>query len=276
MGRRSSPAPRTTSTTSSLTPGARCSWRRSSMRSSGSTSSARGTCSGSPPTAPACCPAGSIGPDLVHRLAGEASEIAEHFLHICIRALDYCPPNDITFGSYLRALVTADLDIAPEDENGYRVALIEAFRARGIFPRGLNTLSIESLCWNRPDFTQTAAGSADLSRRRAQAAHHRAGRDQRPEGALRAIDDGAGGAEQAADGQAAPVSRPGLGALSQRSGPHVAARCRSCSARIPRRSVSCATTRQTKATRRRSSATPSGRRFAPAARIGKSNRSSSR
>lgn len=99
-------------------------------------------------------PEGRISPDLVHRLAGEASEIAEHFLHICIRALDYCPPNDITFGSYLRALVTADLDIAPEDENGYRVALIEAFRARGIFPRRINTLSIESLCWNRPDFTE--------------------------------------------------------------------------------------------------------------------------
>jgi hypothetical protein len=99
-------------------------------------------------------PAGSIAPDLVHRLAGEASEIAQHLLHICIRALDYSPPNDITFGSYLRALITADLDIAPEDENGYRVALIEAFRARGIFPRGLNTLSIESLCWNRPDFTK--------------------------------------------------------------------------------------------------------------------------
>ena len=61
-------------------------------------------------------------------------EIAEHLLHICIRALDYSPPNDITFGSYLRALITADLDIAPEDESGYRVALIEAFRARGIFP----------------------------------------------------------------------------------------------------------------------------------------------
>lgn len=99
-------------------------------------------------------PEGSISPDLVRRLAREAAEIAEHLLHICIRALDYCPPNDISFGSYLRALITADLDIAPEDENGYRVALIEAFRARGIFPRGVNTLSIESLCWNRPDFTE--------------------------------------------------------------------------------------------------------------------------
>ena len=98
-------------------------------------------------------PEGSISPDLVRRLAREAGEIAEHLLHICIRALDYCPPNDISFGSYLRALITADLDIAPEDESGYRVALIEAFRARGIFPRRVNTLSVESLVWNRADFT---------------------------------------------------------------------------------------------------------------------------
>ena len=99
-------------------------------------------------------PEGSISRDLVHRLAGEAGDIAEHLLNICIRALDYCPPNDISFGSYLRALITADLDIAPEDENGYRLALIEAFRARGIFPSRVNTLSIESLRWSRPDFTE--------------------------------------------------------------------------------------------------------------------------
>ena len=94
-------------------------------------------------------PKGNISRDLVGRLASEAAEIAEHLLHICIRALDYSPPNDITFGSYLRALITADIDIAPEDENGYRVALIEAFRARGIFPNRVNTLSVESLLWRR-------------------------------------------------------------------------------------------------------------------------------
>ena len=97
-------------------------------------------------------PEGSISSELVHRLAGEASEIAEHLLHVCIRALDYCPPTDINFGDYLRALITADVDIAPEDENGYRLALIEAFRARGIFPDRVNTISVESLCWGRPDF----------------------------------------------------------------------------------------------------------------------------
>ena len=99
-------------------------------------------------------PEGSISRDLVHRLAGEASEIAHHMLGVCIRALDYCPPNDITFGSYLRALITADLDIAPEDETGYRVALIEAFRARGIFPDRVNTLSVESLRWAKIEFTK--------------------------------------------------------------------------------------------------------------------------
>jgi hypothetical protein len=97
-------------------------------------------------------PDGRISRDLVRRLAGEASAIAEHLLHICIRALDYCPPMDITFGSYLRALITADLDIAPEDESGYRVALIEAFRARGIYPTRVNTLSVDSLRWEPTEF----------------------------------------------------------------------------------------------------------------------------
>jgi hypothetical protein len=99
-------------------------------------------------------PKGSISRDLVVRLAREAREIAEHLLHICIRALDYCPPVDINFGNYLRALITADLDIAPEDESGYRVAMIEAFRARGIFPHSINTFSVESLQWDHPQFTE--------------------------------------------------------------------------------------------------------------------------
>lgn len=97
-------------------------------------------------------PEGNLNIDLVKRLASEASEIADHLLEICIRALDYCTHIDISFGNYLRALITADLDIAPEDESGYRVALIEAFRARGIFPDRVNTLSVESLQWDRPYF----------------------------------------------------------------------------------------------------------------------------
>ncbi len=38
----------------------------------------------------------------------EASKVAQQILHMCIRAFDYLPPVDVTFGDYLRALVTAD------------------------------------------------------------------------------------------------------------------------------------------------------------------------
>ncbi|OFW05850.1 MAG: hypothetical protein A3H96_15605 [Acidobacteria bacterium RIFCSPLOWO2_02_FULL_67_36] len=93
---------------------------------------------------------GELHPDLVNRLAQEASKAAGHVLNMCIRALDYCPPVDLTFGEYLRALITADMDLMPEDEHRYRVAFIEAFRRRGIYPRNVRTLSEDSLRWARP------------------------------------------------------------------------------------------------------------------------------
>jgi hypothetical protein len=94
-------------------------------------------------------PAGNLHPDLVNRLASEATKTAGHILHMAIRALDYCPPVDITFGEYLRALVTADGDVVPDDSLGYRIAVIEAFRRRGIYPRGVRTLAADALRWQR-------------------------------------------------------------------------------------------------------------------------------
>jgi hypothetical protein len=90
---------------------------------------------------------GAIHPDLVNRLAQEAAKAAQHVLNMCVRALDYTPPLDITFGDYLRAIITADSDLVPDDDLGYRVAFIEAFRRRGIYPRNVKTLSIDSLRW---------------------------------------------------------------------------------------------------------------------------------
>jgi hypothetical protein len=90
---------------------------------------------------------GDLHPEVVSALASEASKIARHFLGMCIRALDYCPPFDINFGDYLRALVTADYDMVPDDKHGYRVALIESFKRWGIIPEGLKTLSEENLRW---------------------------------------------------------------------------------------------------------------------------------
>jgi hypothetical protein len=92
-------------------------------------------------------PVGELQSDLVNRLATEASRSARHVLGMCIRALDYCPPVDITFGDYLRAIITADVDLMADDPLHYRVAFIDAFRKRGVYPTGIRNLSIESLSY---------------------------------------------------------------------------------------------------------------------------------
>lgn len=95
-------------------------------------------------------PKGEISADLANRLADEAAKTAEHVLNMSIRALDYCPPVNLDFGDYLRALITADFDLVPEDDRGYRVAFIDAFRARGIVPFGVRHLAEDSLLWEPP------------------------------------------------------------------------------------------------------------------------------
>ena len=93
----------------------------------------------------------NLHPDLANRLAGEAAKIAGQFSNICIRALDYCPPIDILFGDFLRALITADYDLVPNDVYDYRAGFIEAFRLRGIRPENVVSYSEESLRWCPPE-----------------------------------------------------------------------------------------------------------------------------
>lgn len=100
---------------------------------------------------------GELHPDLVNRLASEASKAAEHVLGMCIRALDYCPPVDLTFGDYLRAIITADSDLVADDKRDYRLAFIDAFRKRGIHPESIRTLSVESLRFAPLDIGYTVA-----------------------------------------------------------------------------------------------------------------------
>src|ERR1700733_3619440 len=87
---------------------------------------------------------------LADRLATAARRTAEDFFVTCARALDYCPPVDITFGDFLRAILTADLDLHPTDTDGVRDALMQAFRLRGI-AADAKFFSEESLCWPRVD-----------------------------------------------------------------------------------------------------------------------------
>ena len=103
--------------------------------------------------------AGEIPVALADSLAEAASKIAGRVLGICIRALDYCPPVDITFGDYLRALITADTDLVPSDVRGYRTAFIAAFRARGIYPSNVRHLSQGSLVWEPPPLPLKNVGS---------------------------------------------------------------------------------------------------------------------
>jgi hypothetical protein len=93
---------------------------------------------------------GDLHPDLANRLAREASKTARHFLNICVRALDYCPLVDLEFGDFLRAVITADAEIVPDDPWRYRQTVIDAFRQRGIVPRGVASLSEQSLRWPGP------------------------------------------------------------------------------------------------------------------------------
>ncbi|HEU0122689.1 MAG TPA: S8 family serine peptidase [Bryobacteraceae bacterium] len=102
-------------------------------------------------------PPGEISIDLVNRLAKEAAASASRVLTTCIRALDYCPPIDLTFGDYLRALITADMDLEPDDEFNIRTAFLSGFRARGIFPSGVRNLSEENLRWQPPRIQVDAA-----------------------------------------------------------------------------------------------------------------------
>lgn len=88
---------------------------------------------------------------LANRLAGEAARIAEQFFQICVRAIDYCPPVDLTFGDYLRAIITAERDLRPTDELGVRSAVMQAFRLRGIMPESASYFSEGEIAWPKPD-----------------------------------------------------------------------------------------------------------------------------
>jgi len=96
-------------------------------------------------------PEGDIHPDLVNRLAIEAAKSAKHVLTMAVRALDYVPPVDLTFGEYLRALITADYDLVRDDDRGYRVSVIDAFRSWGLYPTDVNVMDEAAMIWRPPD-----------------------------------------------------------------------------------------------------------------------------
>lgn len=68
-------------------------------------------------------------------VAEEGATAAKQLLQIAIRALDYLPSVDMTFGDYLSALLTADLQLYPDDKKyDYRGKLMKAFAEFGVAP----------------------------------------------------------------------------------------------------------------------------------------------
>jgi hypothetical protein len=94
---------------------------------------------------------GELPQELKAVLTEEAGQLADQFLTICIRAIDYCPPVDLEFGEFLRAVITADYELVPDDPYAYREAWIDAFRRRGIVPPDVRGLAEDALLWQAPD-----------------------------------------------------------------------------------------------------------------------------
>lgn len=96
-------------------------------------------------------PRGHLHPDLVARIADEAVANAKRFMTICVRAFDYMPVLDLTFGDFLRAMVTADRTLFPDDKARVRAVLVESFRQRGIYPENVASLAEGNLTWPQVD-----------------------------------------------------------------------------------------------------------------------------
>ena len=101
---------------------------------------------------------GELPDALANRLAGEAARLAEQFFQTCVRALDYCPPVDLTFGDYLRAIITAERDLRPTDETGVRDAFMQAFRLRGIVPESAASFSEGAIAYPKAEGLRNVPG----------------------------------------------------------------------------------------------------------------------
>ena len=118
---------------------------------------------------------GDLPDALVEALTTRAHNLASQFLNMLIRAVDYLPPVDVRLGEYLRAIITADSELVPDDTWNYREALIDAFRLRGVYPREVVSLNEDSLLCGLP--VARSRRSSRCRSRRSTSRAIRAGRD---------------------------------------------------------------------------------------------------
>ncbi len=95
-------------------------------------------------------PPGALPVDLVRRVSAAAATTADVFLGMVVRCFEFLPVVDVTFGDVVRAIVTSDQALYPDDGAHLRSTLVEAFRRRGIYPPGVSSLADEALLWPKP------------------------------------------------------------------------------------------------------------------------------
>lgn len=95
----------------------------------------------------------------------EGASAAGQLLRILIRAIDYLPPADLTYPDYLSAVLTADLQLYPDDDKyDYRTALRDAFESYGVQPASRTR---SDGVWEPPDadeFTLTGTHLEQMQR----------------------------------------------------------------------------------------------------------------
>jgi hypothetical protein len=107
-------------------------------------------------------PEGALHPDLVARVTTEAVRTADRYLAMVVRAFDYLPPVDVTFGDVIRAIATSDHALYPNDTLGLRSNLIEALRRRGIYPDVVDSLTDSALRWPGGNGLSLRDGNPDV------------------------------------------------------------------------------------------------------------------
>ncbi|MEO5625064.1 MAG: hypothetical protein ABIQ70_03520 [Dokdonella sp.] len=99
---------------------------------------------------------GKVDPGEMSRAKAELAaerlaNLAEDFLDFALRGIDYLPPVHVTFSDYLRATITADCRLNPDDPLGFRDELIASFRRFRIPLHGPQHFNVESVRWPRLD-----------------------------------------------------------------------------------------------------------------------------
>lgn len=88
------------------------------------------------------------GPVQRSRAVEDGVVAAERMTRTAIRALDYMPPVDVQFSDFLSALLTADLEIEPDDRLNLRSQFRASFASYGIVP--VTTGQQEAGTWDPP------------------------------------------------------------------------------------------------------------------------------